>query len=65
MVFSELLQTITSALDNSSAKNIKKHNSRPINELQGMLLLQKDAMIFINYPKSVNGIYVIFYEKMD
>ena len=42
MVFSELLQTITSALDNSSAKNIKKHNSRPINELQqGMLLLQK------------------------
>ncbi|MCH1613012.1 MAG: hypothetical protein L7S72_06920, partial [Flavobacteriales bacterium] len=33
---------ITSALDNSSAKNIKKHNSRPINELQqGMLLLQK------------------------
>ena len=42
MVFSELLQTITSALDNSSAKNIKKHNSKPINELQqGMLLLQK------------------------
>lgn len=42
MVFSELLQTITSALDNSGAKNIKKHNSKPINELQqGMFLLQK------------------------
>uniref|UniRef100_A0A6C0KE31 Uncharacterized protein n=1 Tax=viral metagenome TaxID=1070528 RepID=A0A6C0KE31_9ZZZZ len=42
MVFSDLIQTITSALDNSSTKNIKKHNSKPINELQqGMLLLQK------------------------
>ena len=42
MVFSKLLQSITSALDNSNTKNIKKHNNKPINELQqGMLLLQK------------------------
>lgn len=46
MVFSKLLDTITSALDSPTRKNIRQRNSRPINELQqGMNLLQKRKQI--------------------
>jgi len=42
MVFSKLFQSITSVFDNTNTQNIKKHNNKPINELQqGMLLLKK------------------------
>ena len=47
MVFSKLLDTITSALDSPTRKNIRQRNARPINELQqGMKLLQKRKQIF-------------------
>ena len=46
MVFSKLLDTITSAFDSPTRKNIRQRNVRPINELQqGMNLLQKRKQI--------------------
>ena len=42
MVFSKLLDSLTSAFESPTRKNIRQRNVRPINELQqGMNLLQQ------------------------
>ena len=42
MVFSKLLDSLTSAFDSPTRKNIRQRNANPINELQqGMNLLQQ------------------------
>ena len=53
MVFSKLLDTITSAFDSPTRKNIRQRNVRPINELQqGMNLLQKRKQILNSLSNS-------------
>ncbi len=53
MVFSKLLDSITSAFDNSTRKNIRQRNNKPINELQqGMKLLQQRKQILNNLSQS-------------
>ena len=53
MVFSKLLDTITSAFDSPTRKNIRQRNIRPINELQqGMNLLQQRKQIINNLSNS-------------
>ena len=53
MVFSKLLDTITSAFDSPTRKNIRQRNNRPINELQqGMNLLQKRKQILNSLSNS-------------
>ncbi len=53
MVFSKLLDTITSALDSPTRKNIRQRNIKPINELQqGMNLLQKRKKILSSLSNS-------------
>jgi len=53
MVFSKLLDTITSAFDSPTRKNIRQRNVRPINELQqGMNLLQKRKQILSSLSNS-------------
>ena len=53
MVFSKLLDTITSAFDSPTRKNIRQRNVRPINELQqGMKLLQKRKQILNSLSNS-------------
>ena len=46
MVFSKLLDSLTSAFESPTRKNIRQRNVRPINELQqGMNLLQQRKRI--------------------
>ena len=53
MVFSKLLDSITSAFDNSTRKNIRQRNNKPINELQqGMKLLQQRKQILNTLSQS-------------
>ena len=53
MVFSKLLDSITSAFDNSNRKNIRQRNLKPINELQqGMNLLQKRKQLLNSLSNS-------------
>ena len=53
MVFSKLLDNITSAFDNSNRKNIRQRNLKPINELQqGMNLLQKRKQLLNSLSNS-------------
>ena len=53
MVFSKLLDTITSAFDSPTRKNIRQRNIRPINELQqGMNLLQQRKQILNSLSNS-------------
>ena len=53
MVFSELLDSITSAFDSPTRKNIRQRNIKPINELQqGMKLLQKRKRVLNNLSQS-------------
>ena len=53
MVFSKLLDTITSAFESPTRKNIRQRNVRPINELQqGMNLLQQRKQILNSLSNS-------------
>jgi len=53
MVFSELLDSITSAFDSPTRKNIRQRNIKPINELQqGMKLLQQRKHVLNNLSQS-------------
>ena len=53
MVFSELLDSITSAFDSPTRKNIRQRNIKPINELQqGMKLLQQRKQVLNNLSQS-------------
>ena len=53
MVFSKLLDSITSAFDSPTRKNIRQRNIKPINELQqGMNLLQQRKQILNNLSNS-------------
>ena len=53
MVFSKLLDSITSAFDKSNRKNIRQRNLKPINELQqGMNLLQQRKQILSSLSNS-------------
>ena len=46
MVFSKLLDSLTSAFDSPTRKNIRQRNANPINELQqGMNLLQQEKNV--------------------
>ena len=53
MVFSELLDSITSAFESPTRKNIRQRNIKPINELQqGMKLLQQRKLVLNNLSQS-------------
>ncbi len=53
MVFSKLLDSLTSAFESPTRKNIRQRNVRPINELQqGMNLLQKRKRMLNNLSNS-------------
>jgi len=53
MVFSKLLDTLTSAFESPTRKNIRQRNVRPINELQqGMNLLQQRKQILNSLSNS-------------